>query len=99
MLTALRQQALQLVRQISEDQVPDIIQYLHSLLGNVGSPLEDEATISPKLKAFLDLEKMVKPVPELDCKKELEEARDILALFTTVFFYKFFSFSYYYFCI
>lgn len=76
MMTALRQQALQLVKQIPEDQVPDIIQHLHSLLGNVGHPLENEATISPKLKVFLDLEKMVKPVPELDCKKELEEARD-----------------------
>ena len=51
-MTALRQQALQLVKQIPEDQVPDIIQHLHSLLGNVGHPLENEATISPKLKVF-----------------------------------------------
>ena len=78
MMTALRRQAVQLVQQVPEDQMPNIIQYLHSLIGKVGidRPHESEATVSPKLKAFLDLEQMVKPVPELDYEKELEEARD-----------------------
>lgn len=78
MMTALRRQAVQLVQQVPEDQVPNIIQYLHSLIGKVGIDRshESETNVSPKLKAFLDLEQMVKPVPELDYEKELEEARD-----------------------
>ena len=78
MMTVLRQQVIQLVQQIPEDQVPDIIQYLHSLIGKIGfdRPLENEASASPKMKAFMELESMVKPVPELDYRKELEEARD-----------------------
>ena len=77
-MTVLRQQAMQLVQQIPEDQVPNIIQYLHSLIGKIGfdRPLENAASASPKIKAFMELESMVKPVPELDYKKELEEARD-----------------------
>lgn len=77
-MTTLRRQAVQLVQQIPEDQMPNIIQYLHSLIGKVGIDRshESETNVSPKLKAFLDLEQMVKPVPELDYEKELEEARD-----------------------
>lgn len=77
-MTTLRRQAVQLVQQVPEDQVPNIIQYLHSLIGKVGIDRshESETNVSPKLKAFLDLEQMVKPVPELDYEKELEEARD-----------------------
>ena len=77
-MTVLRQQAMQLVQQIPEDQVPIIIQYLHSLMGKAGfnRPHESETSISPKMKAFMELESMVKPVPELNYRKELEEARD-----------------------
>ena len=77
-MTILRQQAVQLVQQIPEDQMPNIIQYLHSLIGNVGfdHSTDNDANISPKLKAFGELEKMVRPIPELDYKKELQDARD-----------------------
>ena len=77
-MTVLRQQAVQLVQQIPEDQMPNIIQYLHSLIKKVGvdHSLESKSAISPKMKAFGELEKMIRPVPELDYKKELEEARD-----------------------
>ena len=77
-MTVLRQQAMQLVQRIPEDQVPNMIQYLLSLIGEVGfdRPRESETNISPKMKAFMELESMVKPVPELDYKKELEEARN-----------------------
>ncbi len=77
MMTTLRQQAVQLVKQVPEEQVPNIIQYIHSLIGKVGfdRSFETEPNVSPKMKAFLELEEMVKPVPELDYKKELEEAR------------------------
>lgn len=37
---------------------------------------EGNTSISPKLNAFLELEQMVEPVPELDCEKELREARE-----------------------
>ena len=69
---------MQLVQQIPEDQVPNIIQYLHSLIGKMGfdRPIESEPSISPKMKAFMELESMVRSVPELDYKKELEAARD-----------------------
>lgn len=78
MMTTLRRQAVQLVQQVPEDQIPNIIQYLHSLIEKVGidHPEENKTTVSPKLKAFLEIEQMVKPVPELDYAKELEEARD-----------------------
>ena len=77
-MTILRQQAVQLVQQIPEDQMPNIIQYLHSLIEKVGfdHSTDNDANISPKLKAFGELEKMVRPIPELDYKKELEDARD-----------------------
>lgn len=77
-MTALRQQAVRLVQQIPEDQVPGIIQYLHSLIGGGGfdCTLDSEARVSPKLNALEELEKMVRPVPGLNYKKELEEARD-----------------------
>ena len=77
-MTALRQQAVQLVKQLPEDQVPNIIQYLHSLGGKAGFDytIESETDASVKMKAFLELERMIKPVPGLDYKKELEEARE-----------------------
>lgn len=77
-MTALRQQAMRLVGQIPEAQMPDIIQYLHSISGKAWADcsLESETDASVKMKAFLELEKMIKPVPGLDYKKEMEEARD-----------------------
>lgn len=32
--------------------------------------------VSPKRKAFMELEEMVKPIPPLDYKKELEDAME-----------------------
>ena len=54
------------------------IAVLHSLIGKVGfdHSTGNDDNISPKLKAFGELEKMVRPIPELDYKKELEDARD-----------------------
>lgn len=74
----LRQQAIHLVNQLPEDQVPDIIQYIYSLIGKIGfdRSLERESIVSPKMKAFMELEEMVKPIPEMDYKKELEDARE-----------------------
>lgn len=77
-MMTLRQQAMQLVNQIPEDQVPNIIQYIHSLIEKTGfdRPAKSEASVSPKMRAFLELEEMVKPMPEIDYQKELDKARD-----------------------
>lgn len=74
----MRRQAVQLVQQAPEDQMQNIIQYLHSLVGRAGldRPHESETAVSPKLKAFWELEQTVRPVPELDYEKELKEARN-----------------------
>jgi len=78
MMTVLRQQAVQLVQQIPEDQMPNIIQYLHSLVRKVGidHSFESKSAIPPKMKVLGELKEMIRPVPELDYKKELEDARD-----------------------
>lgn len=77
-MTTLRWQAVQLVQQVPEDQLTNTIQYLHSFVGKVGFDrfLEREGIVSPKLKAFGELESMLRSVPDLDYKKELEDARD-----------------------
>lgn len=74
----MRQQAVRLVQQAPEDQMPNIIQYLHSLAEKAGLDRSHESgpAVSPKLKAFWELEQMVRPVPELDYEKELAEARN-----------------------
>ena len=79
-MTALKREAIQLVEQMPEDQMPYVIQYIHALkdkvLGTEHLP-DDEMTVTPKMKAFLELEKMLVPISkELDYDKELAEARD-----------------------
>lgn len=75
-LTALRREAIQLVEQMPEEQMTYVIQYIHMLEGNkAGSGSKEE--ISPKMQAFMELEKMLFPVSqEIDYDKELAEARD-----------------------
>lgn len=78
-MTALRREAIQLVEQMPEEQMPYVIQYIQSLKESV---LDINLTLgeiedSPKMKAFWDLEKMIVPISgELDYDKELAEARD-----------------------
>ena len=79
-MTALRYEAIKLVEQMPEEQMPYVIQYIRALkekvLGTEKS-LEDEVKVTPKMRAFLELEKMLVPVSqEIDYKKELAEARD-----------------------
>ena len=81
-MTALKREAIQLVEQMPEDQMPYVIQYIQTLKGKISgteqlSSDEDEVTVTPKMSAFLELEKMLIPVSqELDYDKELAEARD-----------------------
>lgn len=78
-MTALRQEAIQLVEQIPEEQVQYVIQYVNALNSNalrVGQLSDDKEALTPKMKAFLELEQMLVPVQEeLDYDKELAEAR------------------------
>lgn len=78
-MTALRQEAIQLVEQIPEEQVQYVIQYVNALNSNalrVEQLSDDKEALTPKMKAFLELEQMLIPVrEELDYDKELAEAR------------------------
>lgn len=79
-VTALRHEALQLVEQMPEEQMPYIIRYMRMLKNNnLGSEklFGDKTIVTPKMKAFLELEEMLVPVSqELDYDEELAKARD-----------------------
>lgn len=79
-MTALKREVIQLVEQMPDDQMPYVIQYIHRLKDQALDAEQlpsDEATVTTKMRAFLQLEKMIVPVsPELDYDKELSEARD-----------------------
>lgn len=71
-MTALKHEAIQLVEQMPEDQMPYIIQYIRGLNSRC-----IHTAVTPKMKAFLELENMLVPMDqELDYDKELAEARD-----------------------
>ena len=78
-MTALRREAIQLVEQMPEEHMPDVIQYIHMLKDKVLDDVQvsEEATVTPKMMAFLELEKMIVPMSqELDYDKKLAEVRD-----------------------
>ena len=79
-MTALKREAIQLVEQMPEEQMPYIIQYIRRLkVGNTykAGRLSSKAAMTPKMEAFLELERMLVPAAqELDYDKELAEARD-----------------------
>lgn len=84
-MTALKREAIQLVEQMPEEQVPYIIRYMKGLklrdaykAGALGSKAAAaEPAMAPKMEAFLELERMLVPAGQgLDYDKELAEARD-----------------------
>lgn len=78
-MTALKHEAIQLVAQMPEEQMPYLIQYIRRLEENFHRAefSGNKAAANPELKAFLELEDMLVPVDqELDYDKELAEARD-----------------------
>lgn len=79
-MTALRYEAIKLVEQMPEEQMPYVIQYIRALKEKVlgtETSLDDGVKVTPKMRAFLELEKMLVPIPqEIDYDKELAEARD-----------------------
>ena len=61
-MTALKREAIQLVEQMPEDQMPYVIQYIQTLKGKASGTEQlssDEVTVTPKMSAFLELEKML----------------------------------------
>ncbi len=78
-MTALRREAIQLVEQMPEEHMPYVIQYMNTLKDKVlnNDQVPEEVMVTPKMMAFLELEKMIVPASqELDYDKELAEARD-----------------------
>ena len=78
-MTALKQEAIQLVKQMPEEEMPYVIQFMHALRSRdakAGMFFDGSDTVTPKMKAFLELEQMLAPVQgELDYDQELAEAR------------------------
>lgn len=79
-MTALKCEAIRLVEQMPEEQMPYVIQYIKRLKDgrfHAAEFSDEETAITPKMRAFQELEEMLVPVsPELDYDKELAEARD-----------------------
>lgn len=79
-MTALKREVIQLVEQMPEEQMPYVIQYIRTLESKdweAEQVFQKEQSITPKMAAFLELEKMLVPVlPELDYDQELAEARN-----------------------
>lgn len=79
-MTALRSEAIKLVEQMPENQMPNVIQYIQDLIDKAlvaERPSNVEVAVTPKMSAFLELEKMLVPVSqELDYDEELAKARD-----------------------
>lgn len=73
-MTALRQEAMQLIERLPEEKFPYLIQFIREL--EIGTP-KYEGKITPKMKAFMELEQMLVPVSDdLDYDEELAKARD-----------------------
>lgn len=79
-MTALKQEAIHLVEQMPEEQIAHIIEYIYALKDKRSreeKPLGDTSEATSKMKAFLELEKMLIPASqELDYDKELAETRN-----------------------
>ena len=79
-MTALKREVIQLVEQMPEEQMPYVIQYIHTLKNknlSTEQVSESKQPVNSKMAAFLELEKMLVPIlPELDYDKELAEARN-----------------------
>lgn len=71
-MTTLQKDAIELIQRMSEEKLLAIIQIMR-LFDNSNSFLE---LTNEKAAAFETLEKLRRPIPELDEKKELAEWRD-----------------------
>ncbi len=78
-MTAIRQEAVNLLEQMPEDKLYYIVQIMQGVNG-----LYKSEPKSKKMKAFESLEKLRKPVPDLDYEKELQLHREAKYGFTGV---------------
>lgn len=69
-MTTLRQDAIRMVENMPENSLPYLMKILEGLEG-----LFPEENLDEKQAAFEELEKLRRPIPNLDEKKELEEYR------------------------
>ena len=69
-MTVLRQDAIRMVENMSENKLPYLIQILQGMEG-----LFSQDEVSGNQAAFETLERLRRPIPDLDEKKELEEYR------------------------
>lgn len=59
-MTALKREVIQLV-----EQMPYVIQYIHTLKSKdfkIGQIFESKHSVTPKMEAFQELEKMIVPI-------------------------------------
>ena len=70
-MSALKETAVQMIQELPEEQIRFVIQYIQTL------EMKTKETVTPKMKNFLELEKMLIPASqEIDYDKELAEARE-----------------------
>lgn len=75
-MTDVKEKAIELIAELSDDKVVYIIQILQSLKGLYGQTDSTMSNDWDKEKAFETLEKLRKKIPELDYEKELAESRE-----------------------
>lgn len=73
-MTDVKEKAIELITELSDDKVVYIIQILQSLKGLYGQTDSTMSNDWDKEKAFESLEKLRKKIPELDYEKELAES-------------------------
>lgn len=75
-MTDVKEKAIELINELSDDKIVYIIQILQSLKGLHGQADSVMSNELDKEKAFETLEKLRKKIPELDYDKELAEGRE-----------------------
>lgn len=75
-MTDVKEKAIELINELSDDKVIYIIQILQSLKGLYGQADSTMLNDLDKEKAFESLEKLRKKIPELNYEKELAESRE-----------------------
>lgn len=75
-MTDVKEKAIELITELSDDKVVYIIQILQSLKGIYGQTDSTMSNDWDKEKAFEALEKLRKKIPKLDYEKELAESRE-----------------------
>ena len=74
-ISPLRQNALSLLEILPEDQLAAVIGFMERIKGKARSRSEEE-DMRERRAAFERLERMVRPIPDLDEKKELAAWRE-----------------------